>query len=509
MPTLKTPRANFRKPEDGGGGRGATNGQNPTTPVHRGRGGGLGFIMTTTTTTTTDRTIVRNWNLSTRPLLKPIKFVRAAERLFEADPEELLQAHEIPPHPSDQLDPQTDRLAEVFEEDKPTRPATPSPQETETEIEIVQSTVTMVEKVGDTKTKAMEVYHEEVIAASTSNITTIDTLHISTKSQMDDVQVSQPATTNTNELFFVDTTGDKSSSLEVPLFERIDEEGILGEQSEPDEIILVPSPKKAASISSRHSAEAIAPSPITMATLSLDLSREEKFGLSKAKTNKSLLSFSIPKTQSRSTKVPLRARKEAKRKKRSSLRGGGGGGRDEAWRNELGNMFGFQDQRRKEGLRKGDSDLDVGNSTGEDEEIEAALDHGMDIDGYLDEEAMTRFAREMNKPQMSMQDVEIEVALRRGDYDSGSEEDSEEDEDEEVMELNEDLTVLLADGEGDDDDEDDEDWSSDDGEDEDMTPNASFATRLQRVRERTPRVRKSGHDCTWADRDEEVLDEMQ
>jgi hypothetical protein len=60
---------------------------------NRGRGGGLGFVVSP------ERSIIKNWDLSTRPLLKPIKFVRATERLFEANPDELLQAHQIPPHP--------------------------------------------------------------------------------------------------------------------------------------------------------------------------------------------------------------------------------------------------------------------------------------------------------------------------------------------------------------------------------------------------------------------------
>lgn len=63
-------------------------------PLFRGRGGGLGFILSP------ERPGPKNWDLATRPLLKPIKFIRAKERLFEADPEELLQAHKIPPHPS-------------------------------------------------------------------------------------------------------------------------------------------------------------------------------------------------------------------------------------------------------------------------------------------------------------------------------------------------------------------------------------------------------------------------
>jgi hypothetical protein len=68
--------------------------QNGPSSSFRGRGGGLGFVASP------ERPVVKSWDLATRPLLKPIKFVRAKERLFEADPEELLQAHKIPPHPS-------------------------------------------------------------------------------------------------------------------------------------------------------------------------------------------------------------------------------------------------------------------------------------------------------------------------------------------------------------------------------------------------------------------------
>jgi len=63
-------------------------------PFFRGRGGGLGFILSP------ERPGPKNWDLATRPLLKPIKFVRAKERLFEADSEELLKAHKMPPLPS-------------------------------------------------------------------------------------------------------------------------------------------------------------------------------------------------------------------------------------------------------------------------------------------------------------------------------------------------------------------------------------------------------------------------
>ena len=70
------------------------NGHQNVHPLFRGRGGGLGFVLSP------ERPGPKNWDLATRPLLKPIKFVRAKERLFEADPEELLQAHKMPPLPS-------------------------------------------------------------------------------------------------------------------------------------------------------------------------------------------------------------------------------------------------------------------------------------------------------------------------------------------------------------------------------------------------------------------------
>src|ERR1700743_2973153 len=45
-------------------------------PLVRGRGGGLGFVISP------ERPDPKNRNLSTRPLLRPVNFVRAKERLF-------------------------------------------------------------------------------------------------------------------------------------------------------------------------------------------------------------------------------------------------------------------------------------------------------------------------------------------------------------------------------------------------------------------------------------------
>ncbi len=70
---------------------------NPS-PALRSKGGGLGFDNSPGPNSMPVSS--GRWDPATRPFLKPIKFVRAKERLFEADPDELLQAHELKPHPS-------------------------------------------------------------------------------------------------------------------------------------------------------------------------------------------------------------------------------------------------------------------------------------------------------------------------------------------------------------------------------------------------------------------------
>lgn len=316
-----------------------------------------------------------------------------------------------------------------------------------------------------------------------------------------EVRNSPPAQT-THELFYVDTTGNNNEAalppLQVPLYQPLNVPAV-GEDEEPDEVILVPSPavRRTSSVIglaspaniSRPMEAIIEPPIVTMENLSLSFTKGDDRGLQ----NKSLKSFSVPRN-GRSPFVPLRARKEAKRRPR-----------DEAWTNSLGTVFGYKDGR--EGLRKGDSDLDVGSESAEEEELD---DNGMDVDGDLDAFAMARFAREVNQPQMSMDDVVIEAALKAGDYDSESDGD-EEDEDDVAMELNE--RIVLENGE-----DDDEDWSSDDDDDDvDMTPVASFKARLQKVRERTPAgidaedadVAINEDEVTWADRDEDFIAQIE
>ncbi|KIM29669.1 hypothetical protein M408DRAFT_105720 [Serendipita vermifera MAFF 305830] len=314
-------------------------------------------------------------------------------------------------------------------------------------------------------------------------------------------------TRTASDLFFIDTTGNANAhpptTSEALLYNSLSVPAI-GEDEEPDEIILVPSPavRRAASVASLASSNdapkaagaAIPPPAVTMETLHLSFSKggDENNG-----ANKSLKSFSVPRA-GRSTRVPLRARKEAKRRPR-----------DEAWTNSLGNVFGFKDGR--EGLRKGDSDLDVGSDSAED----ALDDNGMDVDGDLDAVAMARFAREVNKPQMSMDDVVIEAALQAGEYDSeGGEED---DDDDGPMDVNAGIT-LESDSDDGDDDDDDDDWSDDDDDDDvDMTPMANFKAKLQRVRERTPTgvdgdiVDRTINEAemSWADRDEDFIAQIE
>ena len=298
------------------------------------------------------------------------------------------------------------------------------------------------------------------------------------------------------ELFFVDTTR-QTTTTEI-IYKA--EGPILGDDEEPDEVILVPSPaaRRAASIASSGKPSANT-SPLATRGMVLELAQEETsthvassslsnltLDFSKDVGNNSLLSYSVPRA-GRSSKVPMRARKEAKRSKKTKG----------AWTNDLGNVFGFKDGR--EGLRKGDSDLNVGSSS---EEIEH---HGMDVDGDLDPATMAAFAREMNKPQQSMADVELEVAFERGDFDSGDEEQAEDDEDEDDEDEDEINPNMMPDGTLVLDDE--EDWSSDDGED-DLSPHASFAARLSRVRERTPGP-STDIDRPWADRDEDYIAEIE
>jgi len=297
----------------------------------------------------------------------------------------------------------------------------------------------------------------------------------------------------TSELFYVDTAPQVSHgpapSLQTPLYKPLNVP-VMGEMDDEDEIILVPSPaaRRAPSIASISTVKdqakspqvVVPPLPVTMETLSLSFSKPDE---TKGIRNKSLKSFSVPKS-GRSPFIPLRARKEAKRRVRK-----------DSWTNDLGNVFGFKDGR--EGLRQGDSDLDVGSGSEKDE----PESNGMDVDPDLDAAAMARFAREVNKPHMSMDDVVIEAALQNGDYDSGSSED-----DEEAMEV----TAAIILDQGEEDDEDDEDWSSDDEEDVDMTPTTSFKSRLKRVRERTPAPDEADWaineaEITWADRDEDFI----
>ena len=303
-----------------------------------------------------------------------------------------------------------------------------------------------------------------------------------------------------SDLFYIDTTGntnvDPPLLSQAPLYNPTNGPVVgVDDDEEPDEIILVPSPAvhRVVSVASLASTknqtkpvqEAVQTPIVTMETLSLSFDKgEEKATVQ----NKSLKSFSVPRS-GRSPFVPLRARKEAKRRPR-----------DEAWTNSLGGVFGFKDGR--EGLRKGDSDLDVGS---EDEEGEVE-DNGMEVDGDLDAFAMARFAREVNKPHMSMDDVVIEAKLQAGDYDS----DNEDEDDGEDAPMEADAPILLEDGE--DQEDDDEDWSDDD-DDVDMTPTASFKARLQRVRERTPAGIDADEadrtineaEMTWADRDEDFI----
>ncbi|PVG02341.1 hypothetical protein CPB86DRAFT_725314 [Serendipita vermifera] len=472
----------------------------------RGRGGGLGFIASP------ERPMIKNWDLATRPLLKPIKFVRAKERLFEADPDELLQAHQIPPHPDDQLDPQTERLAAAFmgqpdrtplggaEESNQPTPGYITEVETQETVELEEMIATQV--LDGPSTQSAHVDELSIVIENADNlvidndrITAMETNAVTVEMEITE-RPSVPILETTSDLFYVDegTIKDGEVTQPTPIYDRATN-SIIGEMEEPDEIILVPSPLShkpgsgptfEAQNDDMKVDEPSSTAP-NMTIENLSLSFSPKNG-----KNKSLLSYSVPRA-GRSTAIPLRVRKEGKRKRR-----------DVAWTNDLGKVFGFKDGR--EGLRKGDSDLDLGSESEEGED----MDNGMEVDMDLDATAMANFALRVNQPQMSAEDIEIEEAIRRHEFSSdagcSSEEGEEEDKEADAeIEMNE--AIMMEEG-----DYDEEDWSSDDGED--ISPKASFESRLKRVRERTP-----GHmddpdwvdesvERTWADKDEEFLSQI-
>jgi len=434
---------------------------------------------------------------------------------------------------ADQLDPQTEALAEAFENGEQNTSAIPtvnnSGQETPSSpIEVASSDTPEKESrlAAVSRESTITIEHSAIPAPTT--ITQKDLLNILLGgSEVDDVGLDPQPINNTeassssaqreNDLFWVDTGGQRSKDLsQIPLYNSLDG-SVIGEwgKEEPDEVILVPSAtvRRAKSMANFQFGSTsaipepvvIAPPIVTMENLSLDFTKKEEHTDS---PNKSLVSFSIPKA-GRSPFVPLRARKEAQRRKR-----------DIGWTNEFGGVFKFKDGR--EGLRAGDSDLDVGSESSE-EELE---DNGMEVDEGLDAEAMAKFARGVNQQHMSMNDVAIEEALWAGEFDSSDTEEAgeeatedvgveivfEKEEGEEKSDKDEDEKVEEEE-EG---DEDDEDWSSEDDE-VDMTPTTSFKSRLKRIRERTPAhvdldeaenaIEDSGR-CR-ADHDEEFLAQMQ
>jgi len=77
-----------------------THSNHSPSPAYRSKEGGLGFDYSPGPNSKPVGNGNRRWDPATSPFLKPIKFVRAKERLFEADPDELIQAHELKPQPS-------------------------------------------------------------------------------------------------------------------------------------------------------------------------------------------------------------------------------------------------------------------------------------------------------------------------------------------------------------------------------------------------------------------------
>jgi hypothetical protein len=333
-----------------------------------------------------------------------------------------------------------------------------------------------------------------------------------TPSRTVQVKITEPS----ESIFFFDSTGTHNpkghGTDQVPIYDKAYAPTLHEDNDEPDEILLVPSltarraaptasPKSRAetaisSASGRAPISADHPIPpthsapvVTMETLNLSFDKASTSN----QPSKSLLSFSIPQSKrSARMHVPVRARKEAKRKSKRQ------GGRNDVWTNDLGNVFGFKDGR--EGLRKGDSDLDVG-TTSEGEED----DGGMDVDGDLDPVSMAKFAMNINKQHMSAHDIEVEEAIKRGGISSEGEEDDDDDDDDsrsssaaEDQEVDEEIEIheaILM-------DESDSSW---DDEDLDISSNTKFTRRVQKIRERTPGYSDIANEQSKADDDEDYI----
>jgi hypothetical protein len=268
------------------------------------------------------------------------------------------------------------------------------------------------------------------------------------------------------------------------LFDRVTESAIgqpRDEDQEDDEIILFPSKTRSRTVPSPPSVV----SPVVI--------HEEAISVTKATTPPNdtpinvSTSFSIGNPSTRSTFVPVRMRKEAKRTRRIERN------RQKAKeytffdREEMvitGNAGGSP--------RVGDSDLDWGSDGPpqavkdgvfvEKEKTSESEGGGMDVDDGLDETALAQFAMSVANPQqLGIHDLE------------GAEESDEEDGGGVGSHIGD------SDPSGSESSEDSDEWTDED--EEDQTPDMEWQSKLTKMREKV----KGKQRATAADRDEDYL----
>ena len=288
------------------------------------------------------------------------------------------------------------------------------------------------------------------------------------------------------------------------LFDRATESAIgqsCAEDQEDDEIILFPSKTRSGAAPSPSVVPLVVPlvvppvvPPVVPAVVPAVVIHEEVISVMKATTppNDTPIniptSFSIGNPSTRSTFVPVRMRKEAKRTKRIERNKQREKERKFFDREEMvitGDLEGFNDGSP----RVGDSDLDWGSDGPpqavkngvfvEKAETSESEGGGMDVDDGLDESALARFAMGVTNPQhLGIHDLE------------GAEESDEEDGDGAIG------NSVSSESES---SEDSDEWT--DEVEEDQTPDMEWQSRLTKMRENV----KGKQRATAAERDEEYL----
>lgn len=473
---------------------------NPS-PALRSKGGGLGFGDKPGPHSKPVGNGRSPWDPATNPLLQPIKFVRATERLFEADPDELLQAHELKPHPSqclcvlsssylcqagDELDPQVEIMEGIIAHNEQTPNGVSPSSEGEAKVEetIIETAVRV--EMGISKRCESPKGTRNVVEGAAYG------LRAAAVDRGSVVPIPHPETEfriENSELFYFHSA---PQVLPVPssdmLFDRATElaigESHTGEQ-EDDEIILVPNRTRSRTIPSPPS---VVPSVVI---------REETVSVVKAPTPSNDTSINIPTSFSignpstRSTFVPMRMRKEAKRTKRIE-RNKQKATRSNFFDREEMLITGDAEESIGGSPRVGDSDLEWGSDGPpqgvkdgifvEKADISESEDGGMDVDDGLDEAALARFAMSVTNAQhLGIHDLE------------GAEESDEEDE------------VVVGSSAGGSDlstsesSEDSDEWTDED--ENNQTPDVQWRTKLTKMREKVKGKRRA----TAADRQEDFV----